>query len=111
MARCHRALLRSRARLMTRRMSTRHHFRAERGAIAKVALASLLGAQFEALSLVLLVPLAKLIAAGDSSYRGKLGPFTLDLGANELAVLIAASVVFAALASVFVAWRGARIAA
>jgi ABC-type multidrug transport system fused ATPase/permease subunit len=92
-------------------MSTRRHFRAEWGAIAKLALVSLLGAQFEAASLVLLVPLAKLIAAGESSYRGKLGPFTLDVGVNELALLVAVSVVFAALASVFVAWRGARIAA
>ena len=77
------------------------------GRYRQSGLASLLGAQFEAASLVLLVPLAKLIAAGESSYRGKLGPFTLDVGANELALLVAASVVFAALASVFVAWRSA----
>src|SRR5947208_554241 len=82
-----------------------------RGAIIKIGLLSLVAAQFQAVALVLLVPLAKTIAEGRHTYRGSLGPISVGGGTGTLVLLAAGAIVTAAALEFWIAWQRARLVA
>ncbi len=86
------------------KFSTAGYFRRERGAIAGLALLTLLAAQAESIGLMLVAPLAQAISAGESRVDARLGPMELTAENSSLAVLslalifVAAALTVAALA-------------
>ncbi len=92
-------------------LGTFRYFRDQRGSIVRLGVVALVSAQFQAVSLIIIVPLAKAIADNQSSYSGRLGPVSLTAGAGELAGLAALAVVVAAILDLWIAWERARVMA
>lgn len=93
------------------RVNPFRYFREQRGNIVWIAILSLVSAQFQVATLILVVPLAKTIASGDRRFKGPLGPVTVRADVNTLIALAALSVVLAAILDVWIAWTRARIVA
>src|SRR4051794_36135216 len=87
------------------------YYRDQRGNIARLGLISLVSAQFQAVALVLVVPLAQSIARGHDRYRGRLGPVRFDTTTGELALLAAGAIVVAAALDFWIAWARSKVMA
>lgn len=86
-------------------------FRASRRPLVAIGFLAALVAQLEAVALVLLVPWASTIAEDETTYRGKLGPFSLSVDVWTLAVIIVGLVLLALALSVAQLWLRARTVA
>jgi ABC-type multidrug transport system fused ATPase/permease subunit len=87
------------------------YFKERRTGIAGLGVISFFSAQFQAAALVLVVPLAKTIADGKSSFDGTFGPVTFSATTGRLALLAAAAVVLAGVLDVWLVWGRARMMA
>src|SRR6266550_4266367 len=86
-----------------------HYFRDQLGRITALGVVSLFSAQFQAIALIIVVPLAKSIADGKHRYRGVLGPITLNVGTGTLALCAMAAIVAAAILDIFTTWTRASM--
>lgn len=92
-------------------ITARTYFRPHRRQIAKLGAVALLAAQLEALSLVVIVPLAQAVSEGDDQASGSLGPVDLDVSVSVLLGIAFGMVALAALANALLTVIRARLIA
>jgi ATP-binding cassette subfamily B protein len=93
----------------SKRVRPLRYFRDQLPRIAALGVVSLFSAQFQAITLILIVPLAKSIADGKHRYHGTLGPITLNVGTETLALYAMGAIVAAAFLDISTAWTRASM--
>ena len=92
-------------------ISALRYFRPAWGRIVRMGLGSLVAAQLETAAIVLLVPLAQVVASGDEEFSGSLGPLDLHASPTQLALLSAGAITLAAVVNTWLAWERSRVTA
>jgi ABC-type multidrug transport system fused ATPase/permease subunit len=87
------------------------YFRDQTRHIARLGFVALLSSQCQAITLILVVPLAKTIAAGKDHYHGKLGSITLNLSTRTLIAACVLSILAAAALEVYISWSRSKVMA
>lgn len=85
------------------------YYRDEYAKIARLGVLSLISAQFQAAALILVVPIAKTIAEGDSHFVGRLGTIDVEASTTTMMVLAAGGIIGAALLDLTIAWMRSRM--
>jgi ATP-binding cassette, subfamily B, bacterial len=84
-------------------------YRANLPSLVVLAVLSLVGALLESAGIVLLVPLGQAVVADETSYDGSLGPFSLNVSVEALALVAAVCIVASGLLQVAASEMRARI--
>jgi len=92
-----------------RRVNPFRYFRDQIGNIVRIGILSLVSAQFQAATLILIVPLAQAISKGDRRFKKSLGPIPINSSTNRLILIAFGTVAVAAVLDIWIAWMRSRI--
>jgi ABC-type multidrug transport system fused ATPase/permease subunit len=81
-----------------------HRFSGNRRWFVGYTAVSLVSAQCEAAAIIVLIALAKAVAAGENNFVGSIGPLHVDVSTTQLGFVSGAAVLVALLLNLFLAW-------
>jgi ATP-binding cassette subfamily B protein len=85
-------------------MTALRYFRDQNRKIVGLGVLSLISAQFQAIALVLVVPLATAVSQGKDRYTGTIATINIDVSTTRLALCAAAAILIAAILDTSIAW-------